>query len=87
PQAVRTIGDVRGFSPPITGFLVAPAESTLWGGLDAHARSKLGWPPEMAFDVGYALLVLAGYGAVRGQWPRRRRIALAAGAGGVLVLA
>jgi hypothetical protein len=87
PQAVRTEQDLRGFSPPLRGFVIAPAESTLWGRADARARATLSWPTEMALDVGTVLIVLAGYGLVRGGWSRKRRIALAVAAGCLLALA
>jgi hypothetical protein len=86
PQAVRTMADVRLFSPPLRGFFVAPAESTIWGGIDAGVRRQLAFPGEMAHDVGVVVVLLAAYGVVKGRWSVARRVGLAVATGLVLLL-
>src|SRR5205085_2489949 len=86
PQAERTVADLKFFSPPLSGFLVPPATSTLWEGTYRTARSRLVWPTEQALGVGAVLVVLAGYGLLRGDWSRRRRVGLAVAAAGLLLL-
>jgi hypothetical protein len=66
---------------------VAPAESTLWGGVDAKARASLMFPAEMALDVGAVVVPLAAYGVMGGVWSRSRRIALAIATSVTVILA
>ena len=87
PHAVRSVGDLRHFSPPLLGFLVAPSESTLWGGAHAAVRAELRFPPEMALSVGVVAVLLATYGVLAGGWSRRLRVGLAVATGVVLLLA
>lgn len=86
PQARRTAAEVALYSPPLWGFLVAPAGDRLWGRLSAGPRARLGWPPEMALGVGATVLVLAVAGLVLARWSRRRRLALGAVALGAALL-
>lgn len=78
PESVRPLVQVRFFSPPPSGFLAAPPQSTLWGGLYRNARAGFQAEGEQALDVGVSLIVLAGFGLVRGSWSRARRAGLAA---------
>ncbi len=77
PEARRTAADVALFSPPLRGFLIAPAEDRLWGGALAGARQSLGFAPEMAMGVGATVIVLAVLGVLLGPWSLRRRLLLA----------
>ena len=86
PQARRSVGDVELFSPPLKGYLVAPAESRVWGQRTEAQRKELLSPPEQARFPGATLLVLAGLGLLAGGWPLRRRLALAGAALVVLLL-
>jgi hypothetical protein len=86
PQAQREFAEVELFSPPLRGFITAPADSWLWGTAHQGARGVLSWAPEMALLPGFALLALAGAGLVFSVWSVRVRLALAAGvAASVLV--
>lgn len=87
PEARRTIADLDLYSPPLSGFLVAPADSRLYGTAQEDQRAELSFAPEMTLAVGGTLVVLAVAGVVVGRWPLRRRLSLAAGAIVLLVLA
>ena len=87
PQVVRTVNDLNYYSPPLLGFLIAPAESTVWGALHADARAELRWPVEQAMSVGAVAVFLATYGVVAGVWSRWRRVSLAVSAGVLLLVA
>lgn len=87
PHAQRSIAEVEMFSPPLRGFLVAPAESWLWGAAHADARAALSWPPEMALLPGFALLGLATAGLFFSVWSVRTRLCLAGGVAGTVILA
>ncbi|MEV1146027.1 hypothetical protein, partial [Micromonospora sp. NPDC049799] len=79
PQAQRTVGDIDVFSPPASGFLTAPAESRVWGGLHEGARAALPWHPEMTLLPGYVLYALAAGGLFFSVWRLRHRLLLLAG--------
>ncbi|GIJ08733.1 hypothetical protein ACFFMR_27575 [Micromonospora andamanensis] len=79
PNAERTIDDIAVFSPPATGFVTAPAESRLWGGLHEGARSLLPWHPEMTLLPGFVLYALALGGLFFSVWKVRQRLLLFAG--------
>ena len=87
PESRRTVADLQLFSPPLRGFAIAPADSLVWGDAQKASRDALPFQPEMTLAPGGTLVGLAVLGAVAGVWPRRRRIALAAGAVVLLVLA
>ncbi|MER7459078.1 hypothetical protein [Micromonospora sp. NPDC126480] len=87
PQAERTVGDIALFSPPATGFLTAPAESRIWGGLHEGARETLPWHPEMTLLPGYVLYALALGGLFFSVWRLRHRLLLLAGVVVSMVLA
>ena len=87
PEARRMIDDLDLYSPPLSGFLVAPADSRLYGTAQEDQRAELSFAPEMTLAVGGTLVVLAVSGVVVGRWPLRRRLSLAAGAIVLLVLA
>ncbi|WP_038840893.1 hypothetical protein [Salinispora arenicola] len=79
PQAERTLDWTKLFSPPLIGFVTAPADSWLWGERHAAAREQLSWPPEMALFPGLALIGLAAVGVFVSVYPLRHRVALALG--------
>jgi hypothetical protein len=80
PEARRGGGDAALFSPPLSGYLVAPEQSRVWGAAQAAWRADLRWPGEMALLPGYLLLALAVAGLLAGAAPIRRRLWLAAAA-------
>jgi hypothetical protein len=87
PESKRTVADLELFSPPLQGFLVAPEDSWLWGDAQRGLRDTLSFTPEMTLSPGTVLVALALVGLVAGSWPRRRRLALGAGAVVLLALA
>ncbi|MFC8299973.1 hypothetical protein [Micromonospora orduensis] len=87
PYAERTIGDISIFSPPASGFVTAPAESRIWGGLHEGARAALPWHPEMTLLPGFVLYALAAGGLFFSVWRLRHRLLLLAGVLVAMVLA
>jgi len=79
PYAKRSPQEIALYSPPLRGFLTAPAESWLWGGHHAAARATLPWHPEMTLLPGFALYGLALAGLVFSIWRLRVRLLLLAG--------
>ncbi|TDC80130.1 hypothetical protein E1193_17995 [Micromonospora sp. KC606] len=79
PNAERTLGEIDIYSPPAIGFLTAPAESRVWGGLHEGARQLLSWPPEMTLLPGFVLYALALGGLFFSVWRLRHRLLLLAG--------
>ncbi|SBV28919.1 PT repeat [Micromonospora krabiensis] len=87
PYAERSIGDIGIFSPPASGFVTAPAESRIWGGLHEGARAALPWHPEMTLLPGFVLYALAAGGLFFSVWRLRQRLLLLAGVVVTMVLA
>ncbi|WBB65802.1 hypothetical protein [Micromonospora sp. WMMD812] len=87
PYAERTVGDIAIFSPPASGFVTAPAESRIWGGLHEGARAALPWHPEMTLLPGFVLYALAAGGLFFSVWKLRQRALLLAGVLVAMVLA
>lgn len=79
PHAERTIEEVSAYSPPPSGFFIAPAESRIWGGLHAAARDALPWHPEMTLLPGFVLYGLAAAGLLFSIWRLGQRLLLLAG--------
>ncbi|RSM59838.1 hypothetical protein DMB66_26695 [Actinoplanes sp. ATCC 53533] len=79
PQARRDAGWIETYSPPLWGFVTAPADSWLWGLQSAPARDRLSWAPEMALLPGVTLTVLAIVGLFFSVFARRQRILLGLG--------
>ncbi|MET7875467.1 hypothetical protein ABZS52_00885 [Micromonospora profundi] len=79
PYAERSIDDIRMYSPPVSGFVTAPAESRVWGGLHEGARGALPWHPEMTLLPGFVLYALAAGGLLFSVWRLRHRLLLLAG--------
>jgi len=79
PNAKRSFGEIDFYSPPLNGFLIAPAESRVWGEQHALARDALPWHPEMTLLPGFVLLGLAVAGLVFSVWTLRQRMLLLLG--------
>ena len=79
PNAARTMDDLAAYSPPVSGFFTAPAESLIWGDRHADARAALPWHPEMTLLPGFVLYALALAGLVLSIWTWRQRLLLLAG--------
>ncbi|MFG1880843.1 hypothetical protein [Micromonospora sp. NPDC049102] len=79
PYAERTVRDISVFSPPASGFVTAPAESRIWGGLHEGARAALPWHAEMTLLPGFVLYALAFGGLFFSVWRLRHRLFLLAG--------
>jgi hypothetical protein len=76
PEARRTLGDVAAYSPPLRGFAVAPSTSLVWSGMQAGARARLPFPPEMTLLPGAVVVVLATVGLCYSAWSWERRLGL-----------
>ncbi|MFC4106535.1 hypothetical protein [Micromonospora zhanjiangensis] len=79
PYAKRSVGDLEVFSPPAGSFLIAPAESRIWGSLHEPARATLTAQAEMTLLPGYVLYALAIAGLFFSIWTVRQRLLLLAG--------
>jgi hypothetical protein len=87
PYAKRTVEDLHLYSVPPNGFLIAPEESLIWGGMHATAREGLRWAPETALLPGFVLLALALAGLFVSIWRVHQRLLLLAGVIVTVVLA
>jgi hypothetical protein len=87
PEARRGTADINVFSPGLTSFIIAPAQSLLWGRPFAALREVQFAPAEKSLLPGFALLALAGVGLGYSVWSRRLRLWLAGGLVGSMVLA
>ncbi|MFY1618483.1 hypothetical protein [Micromonospora sp. WMMD736] len=79
PYAERSVGDISIFSPPASGFVTAPAESRIWGGLHEGARAALPFHAEMTLLPGFVLYALAFGGLFFSVWRLRHRLFLLVG--------
>lgn len=86
PQGRRTLDWTEMFSPPLMGFVTAPADSWLWGDAHAAARAQLSWPPEMALLPGMTLIGLGMAGLFVSVYRVRYRVALGLGVLGTVLL-
>ena len=80
PEAHTTAKAIAPYSPPLRGFITAPAASLLWGGSHVKARAALANPSAMAVLPGFFLYALALAGLVFSIWTVRQRIFLFVGA-------
>jgi hypothetical protein len=87
PNVGRSMAELKIFSPPARGFLVASPESLLWGTLHTTVRESLPFPPEMTLLPGFTLFGLALAGLFVSAWSVRTRILLAAGVAVTLICA
>ncbi|MEP6696661.1 MAG: hypothetical protein ABJA34_07260 [Pseudonocardiales bacterium] len=76
PEGRRGAAEVALFSPPLSGYLVAPEQSRVWGAAQAASRAHLRWPGEMALLPGFMLMILAVAGLLAGAAPLRHRVGL-----------
>jgi hypothetical protein len=74
------------FSPPLRSLLIGPAQSRIWGGAHAVARSSLGWPAEMTLLPGFVLYALALAGLVFSVWKWWHRLLLLLGLAAAVIL-
>jgi hypothetical protein len=79
PYAERTVAELELFSPPLWGFVTAPAESRIWGAAHESARAALPFAPEMTLLPGFVLYGLAIGGIFFSIWTVRQRLLLLAG--------
>jgi len=77
PSERRTVGTLELYSPRLSGFLTAPAESRPWGEAHAAARAGMEAPAEMTLLPGLVVLVLAVAGVALSVWSVRQRTVLA----------
>jgi hypothetical protein len=87
PETAVFPNDVALSSPPLKGFLTAPAESLFWGGGHDAPRAALSWSRGMAVLPGYFLLALALVGLVYSTWTLAKRLSLLAGVVASVLLA
>jgi len=80
PEARRSLEQLRRFSPPLAGVVVAPTGNTVWGDLTEGVRSHFDEEPEQVLFPGLATIALAMVGLVTGVFSRRLRWGLAVGA-------
>ncbi len=80
PYTRRDASWVALYSPPLQGLFTAPAESLVWGQVQATSRTELSIPGEMTLLPGFFLYALAAAGLVFSVWPLLIRLTLAAGA-------
>lgn len=80
PQARRSWDYVALYSPPLSGFAVAPPSSLLWGEMHAPARQQLGGGAnEKELLCGLILYGLAAAGLFVSAWTARQRLFLLVG--------
>lgn len=77
PEAVRTVGYLDLYSPPLRGLLAAPSQSWLWGGVTEALRDGMTWAPEQSRFVGVVAVVAGLGGFVAGRQRRSLRVGLA----------
>ncbi|HEU4346948.1 MAG TPA: hypothetical protein VFR35_04075 [Actinoplanes sp.] len=86
PGAGSATAEIDFFSPPLRSFLIAPAESRIWGVAHAVPRSSLDWPTEMTLLPGFALYALALAGLFFSVWTAWQRLLLVLGLAAAVVL-
>jgi hypothetical protein len=79
PATGPSTAEIDFFSPPLRSFLIAPAESRIWGVAHSVPRSSLGWPAEMSLLPGFVLYALALAGLFFSIWTVWQRLLLVAG--------
>jgi hypothetical protein len=78
PATGPSAAEIGFFSPPLRSFLIAPAESRIWGAAHSVPRSSLGWPAEMSLLPGFVLYALALAGLFFSIWTVWQRLLLVA---------
>jgi hypothetical protein len=87
PEATRSANELESYSGGPSLYLVAPEENPVWGGATAGIRDDLEHIPEKTLFPGLVIVALAIAGLWSASYPRRLRLALAAGVVIVSVLA
>jgi hypothetical protein len=87
PYARRGVNELAMYSPPVHGFLTAPAESWLWGTEHSGLRASMRAPNEGSLLLGYVVIGLALAGLLYSVWPYYVRFLLLLGMIGSVVLA
>ncbi|MBN1171321.1 MAG: hypothetical protein JXA67_04030, partial [Micromonosporaceae bacterium] len=75
----KSDADLAAASIPLRGFITAPAESLLWGGLHDEARDSLPDASQMAMLPGFFLLALAVAGLIVSAWRWQHRLLMLIG--------
>lgn len=78
PESRRPPELVALYSPPPAGFLAAPDNNILWGGVTSVVRNELGWAPEMTLFPGLTVMILAVAGLALPVLSKRLRLGLGA---------
>jgi hypothetical protein len=79
PEARRSIAELQVYSPTLTAFITAPAQSWLWGPAHDAARAAMQAPAETTLLPGFMLIGLAVAGLFFSVWSRRVRLWLLGG--------
>ncbi len=78
PEARRSLGDLDIYSPTLSAFITAPAQSWLWGPAHDAARAAMPAPAETTLLPGFMLIGLAVAGLFFSVWSLRVRLGLLA---------
>lgn len=86
PEAADRFSELSLYSPPPSGFLVAPEYNLLWGNAADGLRRDLKWPEEQTLFPGLATVSLGAVGALSRSLSRNVRLFLLILAGCTAVL-
>ena len=86
PDEADRFSELRLYSPPPSGFLVAPEYNLLWGDAAESLRDDLRWPEEQTLFPGIAIVLLAGLGSLSPRLTRKTRVFLVAVTVGTAIL-
>ncbi|TMM40160.1 MAG: hypothetical protein E6F99_04150 [Actinobacteria bacterium] len=78
PEAKRSVGELAVYSPTLTAFITAPAQSWMWGPAHDAARAAMPAPAETTLLPGFMLIGLAVAGLFFSVWRLRIRLWLLA---------
>lgn len=79
PEAANRLSEVELYSPPPSGFLVAPEYNFLWGDSADELRRRLSWPEEQTLFPGIAIAGLAVLGVFSPALPKKARVFVVVG--------
>jgi hypothetical protein len=74
PEALRSVGELSVYSPTLSAFITAPAQSWLWGPAHDAARAAMPAPAETTLLPGFMLIGLAVAGLFFSVWRLRIRL-------------